>query len=433
MAKAGANVVSSLLTLIVLATPVLADAAAPAQITLRHDHHLFVVRPAAHPAWRITREEWTYAGLPFRAPAALRVDGDVLPAAPDQITRQHVEAWDIDTIRATLQATIAPALDRPAGSVTISRDAEGAIVFDGVGMLGRHVDLDSAAALLVEALERGIDDVVLPMIELQPQVRVQDAELAAQGIMEVVTVGESDFSGSAVARRHNIAVGLSKFNGHLIPRDATFSFNEILGPVDASTGYKKELVILGERTLPDYGGGLCQVSTTAYRGAWEYGFPIVDRRNHSYSVRYYGPQGTDATIYPPHTDLKFKNDGPSALLMQTHTIGDKAYFIYYGTRDARQADVIGPYTWGHTSPPPDRREYTTEIPADTTRKVGERVPGLRAAWFRTVRMPGVADEFVESFYSVYQARPLFYQEGVEPGSLLLNPPSTTSDEVLPAA
>jgi vancomycin resistance protein YoaR len=242
------------------------------------------------------------------------------------------------------------------------------------------------------------------------------------GIKEVVTVGESDFSGSPGPRRHNIAVGLARFNGHTIARGEEFSFDAVLGPVNASTGYQKELVILGERTLPDYGGGLCQVSTTAYRGAWEYGLPITDRRNHSFAVRYYGPQGTDATVYPPHTDLQFTNDTPGALLLQTHVENDKAYFIYYGTRDERTSTVYGPYTWGQQEPPPPRSEYTADIPAGTMRKVGDAVPGMHAAWFRVLEhmtASGARVSSVDGTYSIYEARPLFTQIGVSQDSPLL--------------
>ncbi|MFA5273610.1 MAG: VanW family protein, partial [Candidatus Peribacter sp.] len=238
---------------------------------------------------------------------------------------------------------------------------------------------------------------------------------------EVVSVGESDFSGSPKARRHNIVVGLSKFNGTLIPQGAIFSFNETLGPVNGATGYLKELVIMGDKTLPDYGGGLCQVGTTFYRGVWEYGFPILARRNHSFAVHYYSPQGTDATIYPPYTDIKFRNDSPGALLLQTFVENDHAFFVFYGTRDDRSSEVIGPYTWGSTPPPPDKIEYTTEIPAGTTRKVGERVPGIKAMWWRIVSWKGAETE--EPVVSVYEARPRFDQIGVEATSPFLTTPS----------
>ena len=386
--------------------------AAYAALTLRHEHFLFTIDPDYHPEWRKTGETWTYRGEEIRPPAELRVDGDIVPALPEGMEKRQSVIWNTEAIRMTIVHDVSRLFDRPAGAVTINRNGSGAITFDGVGLTGRRVDPDAAADAVVQALDRGITDIFLPVAILQPSVTVTDPELTAMGITEVVTVGESDFSNSPVNRRHNIATGLSKFNGHLIPKDTSFSFGETLGPVNGTTGYRKELVIKGDRTEPDYGGGLCQVSTTAYRGAWEYGFPIEARINHSYAVGHYGPQGTDATVYPPHPDMKFKNDSPGALLMQTYTQDNHAYFIYYGTKDGRTAQVIGPYIWGRTMPPPDKIEYTTALPPRQKKKLGERIPGMQTAWFR-ILVDAQGQEKVVPVYSIYQSRPLFYQVGVE--------------------
>lgn len=409
----------------------LAEAAGPAELTLRYQHHIFSLNPAQYPFWHSVHEELRYEGKPFRAPQAMRTEGDLPQHLPHGVTRTMVQEWDAEAIAATLQSRVASVLDHLPGAVSIGRAGDGTVTFTGVGLPGRHVDVPAAAALIMAALDKGVSDITLPVIEEQPSIIVLDPELEKQGITEVVTVGESDYSGSPIARRHNIAVGLAKFNGHIIPQGTLFSFNEVLGPVNGATGYKKELVILGERTLPDFGGGLCQVSTTAYRGAWEYGLPIEDRRNHSFAVRYYGPQGTDATVYPPNTDMQFTNDTSGALLLQTHAEHDKAYFIYYGTKDGRRSDVYGPYTWGRVDPPGDRSEYTAEIPAGTTRKVGDRVPGVRAAWFRVVAFPNSADAgtSIEPVYSIYEARPLFTQIGVEAGSPLLSSAASSEASV----
>ncbi len=384
--------------------------AASVPLTYRSDHHLFTIPAAQQREWAAEEEAWTFLGRPIvPPPALLALSGSALPAG---FERQRRPGWDHDAIAATLRAHIADRFDRAAGAVTITRDPAGMIHFDGVGLPGRRVDLPLAAALTVAALEQGVADIVLPVIETQPAIAVEDPVLRAQGIRELVTVGESAFAGSTANRIHNITVGLDRFDGHLVPQGATFSFVEVLGPVDASTGYRKELTIIGERTLPDYGGGLCQVSSTAYRGVWEYGFPITQRKNHSYAVSYYAPQGTDATVYPPHVDIKFTNDSPGALLIQTHLDREnrRAYFLYYGTRDDRSTVLAGPYTWNHKDPPLPRSEETTAIAPGERRKVGEPVPGMDVAWFRILRRGG--REEIDGTYSVYQARPLFWQIGV---------------------
>lgn len=400
----------ALLTVLFLSIPTSAHANL-SPLTFRYEHHLFSIDPDRYP-WSRTRDVWMYQGQEISLPETFRVDGDILPPLPAGVTIENRVEWDAAEISETLDNVIGKALHRDAGSVTITRGTGGTIVFDGVGLTGRKLQTDAAAALTIEALHQDITDIFLPVTETQPKIIVADPSLASQGIQEVVTIGESNYSGSPINRQHNIRVGLSKFNGHLIPKGDTFSFNKILGLVDGSTGYRRELVIKGDRTEPEYGGGLCQVSTTAYRGVWEYGFPIAARINHSYAVSYYFPQGTDATVYPPFPDMRFTNNSPGALLMQTHTENNHAYFIYYGTRDTRTAEVLGPFTWGSSAPPPDRTIYTTELPVGTKQKLGERHSGISVAWYRfTTTATGA--KLMEPVYSIYEARPLFYEVGVE--------------------
>lgn len=409
-AYVGMGLFCGLLAIFTCSAPT-AHAAFPA-ITYRYQHHIFTIDPDTYPSWRTMEEVWTYRGMKIVPPAILRVDGDDVPPPPEGFARSMQPAWDEESMKQTLTEKIGASLERSAGVVTIGRSATGTIVFDGVGMTGRSVDIDMTVALTIAALEQKVTDIMLPVSETQPSIIIEDPELQKQGIREVVTVGESNFAGSPANRRHNIQVGLNKFNGHLIPQGEVFSFNEVLGPVDGKAGYLKELVIKGDKTEPDYGGGLCQISSTAYRGVWEYGFPIVDRKNHSYAVSYYEPVGTDATVYLPNPDMKFLNDSSGALLIQTHTENDKAYYIYYGTRDARQSEVYGPLISNRVGAPPDKFEVTPNLPPGVKRKVGDRHAGMSVTWYRTVTMPN-ADPVVEPVYSIYQARPLFYQVGAE--------------------
>ena len=154
--------------------------------------------------------------------------------------------------------------------------------------------------------------------------------------------GESNFAGSPDSRIHNIGVGSKIFNGVVLKPGQEFSFNQLLGPVDASGGYLPELVIKSGKLMPEYGGGLCQVSTTVFRAAVAAGLAILERHPHSLPVRYYNPQGFDATIYPDISDFKFKNDTPTYILIQSNISGSKIYFEIYGTSDNRKVTIDGP-------------------------------------------------------------------------------------------
>jgi vancomycin resistance protein YoaR len=162
------------------------------------------------------------------------------------------------------------------------------------------------------------------------------------GITALLGRGSSNFAGSPANRIHNIKIGAAKFNGTLIKPEEEFSFNDILGEVGPEQGYEPELVIKKNKTVPEYGGGICQVSTTVFRVAVNSGLKVIERFAHAFPVKYYNPQGFDATIYPPSPDLKFINDTPANILLQSKIVGTELTFEIYGTEDARIVKIDGP-------------------------------------------------------------------------------------------
>ncbi|MDI6778467.1 MAG: VanW family protein [Patescibacteria group bacterium] len=184
-------------------------------------------------------------------------------------------------------------------------------------------------------------DIELATNILKPDVSSSDVE--QYGIKELIGSGVSNFRGSPKNRIHNIGVGAKRFNGVLIKPGEEFSFIKTLGPVDKSTGYLPELVIKVDKTVPEYGGGMCQVSTTAFRAAMNSGLKITARTNHAYPVQYYNPQGLDATVYIPNPDLRFVNDTPAHILIQTRIEGTQLFFDFYGTSDGRETKIVGPF------------------------------------------------------------------------------------------
>lgn len=197
---------------------------------------------------------------------------------------------------------------------------------------GKRVMIDDFVKKISDALVGSVNEVEIPIQVTKAEVR--DDNLNELGLKGLVSRGYSSFSGSPKNRIHNIKTGASKFNGVLIKPDENFSFNETIGEVEASTGYLPELVIKKDKTVPEYGGGLCQVSSTAFRAALNAGLPITSRSAHAYPVQYYTPYGVDATIYIPSPDLTFKNDTGGYILIQTLVSGNKLYFDFYGTKKA---------------------------------------------------------------------------------------------------
>lgn len=171
---------------------------------------------------------------------------------------------------------------------------------------------------------------------------IDESQFDKLGLKTLLGRGESNFRGSSRSRVKNINVAADKISSTLIKPGEEFSFVETLGKVDARNGYVPELVIKGNKTIPEYGGGICQVSTTLFRAALNAALPITERRAHSYVVPFYGKPGLDATIYLPKPDFKFKNDTENYILIQHYIVGTILYYEIYGTSTGKTAKTIEP-------------------------------------------------------------------------------------------
>ncbi len=250
--------------------------------------------------------------------------------------------------------------------------------------MGVSVDAYTTTFNIIAALEEGYTTTKLVANVTTPRNGLETTNNL--GIRELVGHGESKFSGSPKNRRTNINVGVDKVKGVIVMPGEEFSFNKNLGPVEKEYGFVPELVIKKTGTVPELGGGLCQVSSTTFRAAMQAGLPITQRKNHSYAVQYYAPQGTDATIYPGVIDLKFINDTPGAILIWPYLKDkDTLVFDFYGTKDDR--------------------EVVLEKPVQYDRKSDG---SMKATWIRHVTNNG--ETTTDTFKSVYLPPALFHKE-----------------------
>jgi vancomycin resistance protein YoaR len=209
---------------------------------------------------------------------------------------------------------------------------------------GLQLDKEKSLKIIADYFSQDKDGekniLVLAFSEIEPS--IASDSLDNLGINSLIGEGHSNFKGSPKNRIFNIKVATSRFNGVLIKPEEEFSFVKVLGEVDGEHGYLPELVIKHDKTEPEFGGGICQVSTTAFRAAILSGLKITARKNHAYPVQYYNPQGFDSTVYVPRPDLRFVNNTPGHILIQTKIEGTELVFQFYGTSDGRRVNMIGP-------------------------------------------------------------------------------------------
>jgi vancomycin resistance protein YoaR len=304
-----------------------------------------------------------------------------------------------------LAQEIAAQVDRPAQNAKFRfADASGSLVAVVDSVIGRTVDVTATLAVIEGAATGDTPSgrtAELPVLTIRPKVATEDAPTL--GIVELIGEGVTSYAGSSAAREQNIAVGAAQFDGLLIAPDETFSFNDYLGEVTKEKGYEEGIIIWGNTTKADVGGGLCQVSSTAFRAAFWAGLPVVERTAHSFQVSYYEPpKGLDATIYSPYVDLKWTNDTGHYILIQTYVDRDanKLTFRYYGTNPGRTVEMEGPIEANPVPHGPVVYRDDPTLPKGQKKQIEWAKDGLDVTVYRIIKQDGV-EVRRDTFFSRY--------------------------------
>lgn len=260
--------------------------------------------------------------------------------ADSQVRRYEVSV-DLNALERYL-ATLSPALSKAAVDGRFDFDPlSGSLTALSTSSTGRKLNVEATMERLEAAVFDPLNRRVAMVFEpLAP--RYHEGISAEQlGITELVAEATTYYWGSWPNRRSNIAIGAGALNGIIIAPGEEFSFNDHLGDISPEAGYLEGSVILGGATVTGIGGGICQVSTTMFRAAFSGGYAITERNSHGYRVGYYeyagaGP-GLDAAIWQPEIDLRFQNNTPHHLLIESSFLGakDALQFRIYSTRHWR--------------------------------------------------------------------------------------------------
>jgi vancomycin resistance protein YoaR len=202
---------------------------------------------------------------------------------------------------------------------------------------GRVLDVgETSRALLAAALApvraRRVADVAI--VSKKPARTT--AEAKAMGITGLVG-GYTTIYGGVANRVHNVQLVSRLLDRTLIPPGSQFSFNRTTGERTPEKGFLEAPVIINGELQNGLGGGVCQVSTTVFNAAYEAGLPIDARTNHALYISHY-PQGRDATVNYPDTDLRFRNDTKKWLLLRTFVGSSSLTVNLYGTPTGRRVE-----------------------------------------------------------------------------------------------
>jgi vancomycin resistance protein YoaR len=269
--------------------------------------------------------------------------------------------------------------------------------------------LASTHAILQAALQRRLRVARLVVVEEPAKVSTRQAQ--AMGIRGLVSTYTTEFGGIP-NRIHNVQLVAHLVDDKLIAPGATFSFNSTTGERNAAKGFLEAPVIVNGEVTTGLGGGVCQVSTTVFNAAFEAGLKITERTNHALYISHY-PQGRDATVNYPDTDLKFVNDTARWLLLRTFVSSSSLTVNLYGTPTGRKVESTTTPLISHGVPPVKK-----EI--DPTLKPGEKVvdyagvPAMSTSVSRKVYDSFGKLLYDDTWYSSYRADPKIVRIGPKP-------------------
>ena len=156
---------------------------------------------------------------------------------------------------------------------------------------------------ILRAAESGARSVPINRREIVPK----DTAQTLAETYGLVASATTDASFSTSDRLTNLKVSCRTLNGMRIEAGDSFSFNEALGKRTAKAGYRPAAAYENGITTNQYGGGICQVSTTLFNAVAKADLKVTERSPHSRPSSYVAI-GKDAAVNWPNQDFKFTNN-----------------------------------------------------------------------------------------------------------------------------
>ncbi|GIH10111.1 vanomycin resistance protein VanB [Rhizocola hellebori] len=267
-------------------------------------------------------------------PVTIQTEKGPLTATPQQIAASLVITSDesgkltphVD--EAALRAALKSELDKVEVHPRNATVGDGQIVASSAGTL-----LDTAALatdllpVLAKPSPREVSAAIKPV-----EAATTTAELAALGIKEQVSTFTTSFSGGLSSPRSiNIITGAKKVDGALVKPGETFSLNGYTGPRGYAEGYQDAPIIMNGKLTPGVGGGMSQFTTTLFNAAYYAGLEDVEHQPHTIYFSTY-PSVIESTIFYPNLDLKFRNNTPYGILIDTSYTEDSLTISMWSTK-----------------------------------------------------------------------------------------------------
>ena len=207
------------------------------------------------------------------------------------------------------------------------------VVYPSSTGLDFDISLDEAKQILSEEK----DEYEIPLKVLYPSVSTND--IGNEAFPDMLSKFSTSFTSSNSNRSTNIRLAAQKINGTVLMPGETFSYNQVVGKRTAAAGFKPAPAYFGGEVVQEYGGGICQVSSTLYNAVLYANLEITERTNHGFKPSYVTP-GLDATVSWGGPDFKFTNNRDYPIRISCDTSGKILKIYIYGLKRDTDYKVV---------------------------------------------------------------------------------------------
>jgi vancomycin resistance protein YoaR len=251
------------------------------------------------------------------------------------------------------------------------------------GIPARALDVEVLGDAVFAAVSGTARSGPLPYVEQSPEITSDD--LGIEDLEKRVVSFSTPMTPRGYSRELNLANAARLITGTVLQPNDTFSLTEALVPINRERGFVEAGVIINGEPAQGMGGGLSQISTTLYNAAYHAGLEDVEHRPHSeWFPRY--PAGREATLYTGSIDLKFKNDTPYAIVINSYLENGRIYVDLWSTPHYE----VEASSSGHFNPTTAKYRTKTDTPCSPSSPKG----GFTVTDYRKVYLDGeiVKDE-----------------------------------------
>ena len=298
-----------------------------------------------------------------------------------------------DAVTEALKPQLA-ASEKPGRDAALDFSTGAAVVVPSQN--GRGIDYAATLTDLLPVLT-GTGDRSITAVYADQPAKLTTEQLGALGISGVI--GEFQTGGFAADSGLNIKRAAEQINGKIVQPGETFSLNAATNPRDAAHGYVEAGIIENGHSARGIGGGVSQVATTLYNASYFAGMTDVRHQEHSFYISRY-PAGREATVFDDTIDLKFRNDNPTAVMVQTTWTPTSLNIKIYGTKVWEVTSASGP----RTSP---TQPKTITLPAGDGCRASQGAPGFTVTNTRTLSNVKTGEVRVDPTHTVrYNPSPI---------------------------